>query len=103
MIADLLEAHEESEDQSLATNPIRCSNLVAQFVHRVLIQRGLFAGQLAPGLHLRLLRQVRDHGPVGLQTPQNVRAYEFSQGTVRIVLRCGQAFRVCAELLGRTE
>ena len=43
-------------------------------------------------LHLRLVGQIRDNVPVGLEPSQNVGLYKVSQGRVFVPLPCLQAF-----------
>ena len=74
VIADLLEAHQERKNQPLAANPLGRIKLLGEVVHRLLIEGGLLAAELAKGLYFGLVRQIGDHRLVGLQPPQNTGA-----------------------------
>ena len=98
MVADLLEAHQGRQHEALARDALRVFELLGQFLHRLLVERGLLAAELAEGLDLGLVGQVGDDRLVGLQAPQDVRPHQLAQGAVGVVRLVGQAFRIGGEL-----
>ena len=80
MVADLLEPHEQGQHDALALDAIGIFELAGQFLHRLLVERGLLAAQEAEGLHLGLVGQVGDDALVGLQPPQDIGAHQSRSG-----------------------
>ena len=77
--------------------------LLGQFLHRLLVERCLLAAELAEGLHLGLVGQVRNDRLVGLQPPQNVRPHQLAERAVRVVGPLRQTFDQARKLLRRPE
>lgn len=84
-MTNLLDAHQERQHEALALYALGVSKLCGQLLHRLLIEGSLLAAELAKRFDVGLVRQVRDHCLVGLQSTQNVRSHEFAQRAVRIV------------------
>ena len=103
MIADLLEAHQEGEDEPLAPDSRGTCDPLAQLPHRLLVEGGLLAAQGAEGLDLGLVRKVGDDRLVGLEPAQDVRAHQLPQRLVGVVGPLGHPLREGRELLGRAE
>ena len=103
MVADLLEAHEKGEYQPLAANALGFLKLLGQLFDGLLVERGLLAAELAEGLDLGLVGQIRDDGLVGLEAPQDVRPYQVAQRAVGVVRFVREALGVARELPGRAE
>src|ERR1700732_5483777 len=82
MIADLLEAHEERQYAPFAPHALRPIERLREFLDRLLVQRRLRGAQVTERFHLRLVGQIGDHRLVGLEAPQDIRAYELAQRTV---------------------
>ena len=61
MIANLLEAHQERQNQPLAANPIDIVKLLGEIVDRLLVKRCLLTAELAKGFHFGLIGQVGNH------------------------------------------
>src|SRR5207245_4546084 len=71
VIADLLEAHEVGQHQAAPLDALReARDGMLELVDRLLVERGLRAGEETERLHLSLVRQVRDDGAVGLEPAQ---------------------------------
>ena len=107
MVANLLEAHQKREHDAAARDAVstltRRVQLGGQFLHGLLIERRLRAGQVAVRLDLGLVRQVGDHGLVCLQTPENVRSHQLAQRRVRIVRSIRETPGEARELFGGAE
>ena len=74
MVADLLELGHCGQHQAAALDPFLGRLDLGQHVgDRRLVQRRLLGGQVAPDLHLQLVRQVGDDRLVGLEPAQDER------------------------------
>ena len=87
VVADLLEAHQEGQHHALALDAVGVFQRFGQFLHRLLVQRGLRLAQAAAGLDLGLVRQVGDDPLVGLQPPQDVGPHQRAQRAEVLGLR----------------
>ena len=67
--------------------------------HRLLIERRLLAAQGAKGLHLGLVRQIRDDAPVGFQPAQDVGPHQIAQRAIGVVRPLGEPLGVGANCL----
>ena len=86
VIADLLEADEEGEDDAWApVDAVDRLDPMRQILHRLLVERRLLAAQRAERLDLRLVRQIGDDRSVGLQAAQDVGAGEIAQRPIGIM------------------
>ena len=103
MVADLLKAHQVRQDQPFAFYSGSFRELPGQFLHRLLVQCRLRTGERAERLDFGFVRQIRDHGPVRLQAPQNVRLHQFAQGAIGSVRAVCQPFGEVCELLRRSQ
>ena len=103
MIANLLEPHQERQDQTLALDTLSVIEQLRQFFDRLLIERHLFPGKLAERLDLGLVRQIGNHRFVGLQPSQYVRSYQFAQRPVGVVRPVRQMFCETGKFLCRPE
>ena len=65
--------------------PVRVFEPLGQLFDGLLVERGLFAAELAEGLDLGLVGQIGDDRLVGLQTPQDVGPHQLAQRPVRVV------------------
>ena len=83
--------------------PSASSSCVSQFLHRLLVEGGLLAAELAKRLHFGLVRQIRDHGLIGLQPPQNVGPHQLAQRAIGIVRPVGKALDEVGELFRRSQ
>ena len=83
--------------------PSASFELRGQLLDRLRVERGLLAAERAERFELGLVRQVRDHRLVGLQSPQNVWPHQFAQRAVGIVRPLRQALGELRELIGRTQ
>ena len=91
MVADLLQPHEESEDDAPAFHSIDVFELAGEVVHRLLVQRRLLAAQGAECLHLGLVGQVRNDPLVGLHASQNIGAHQIAERAIRVLRPVGEA------------
>jgi hypothetical protein len=57
--ADLLQPHQEGEDNAPAFDSLDVLKLIGKIVHGLLVERGLLAAQGAERLHLGLVGQFR--------------------------------------------
>ncbi len=103
MVADLLETKERREDRAAALDALALFEDLRQIVDRALVEDGLDPGQRAEGGDLRLVGQVGDDPPVGLQAPENVRAEQPAQRAVAVLLARRHAPRRAPELLRAAE
>ena len=103
MVADLLESHQERQHDTLALDAFGFIELLGQFLHRLLVERCLLAAELAEGLDLGFVGQVRNDRLVGLQPAQNVRPHELAKGPYGLWGLLRQAFDEARELLRRSE
>ena len=77
MVAHLLELGHRGEHEAAAADLVGGLVDAGEHVgHRGLVQAGLLGGEVAPDLHLLLVRQVRDDRLVGLQPAQHERLGE---------------------------
>ena len=74
-----------------------------QFVDRLLIERGLAAGQRAKRGHLGFVRQIADDALVRFQSSQNVGPRQSSQWGKLILIFPRPAFDKRRELLGTAQ
>ncbi len=67
MVADLLQLGHGGQHQPTPFDALAVVDLVHHVGDHGLVERGLLGGEVAEHLHLQLLRQVGDDGPVGLR------------------------------------
>ena len=79
MIAHLFEFGQRRQDGALALHPFRPLDLRHHLVHHGAVQRGLLFAEIRSNRHLQLLREIRDHGGIGLHAPQHKGGRDGSQ------------------------
>ncbi len=94
-----LEPKERGEDRPATLDPLALFEDLRQIVDRALVEDGLDAGQRAEGGDLRLVGQVGDDPPVGLQAPEEVRAEQPAQRPVAVLLARRHATGCAPKLL----
>src|SRR5207249_8366140 len=104
VIADLLEAHEVGQHQAASLDALReARDGMLELVDRLLVERGLRAGEETERLHLSLVRQVRDDGAVGLEPAQEVWPDQAAQWRIAVVRSIGQPLGERRELVRRAQ
>ena len=103
VIANLFEAHQERQNNPFALDSIGPIEFRGQFFNGLLIERGLFTGELAEGLHLRLVRQIGNDRLIRLHAPQNVRTRQLAKRRVWVVRPVCETPGEACEFLAGTE
>src|ERR1700730_1681142 len=103
MVADLLQAHEQRENDPSTLDAVGGFELLGEFVYRLLVKGGLLAAQESERLPLGLVGQVRDDALVGLQSPQNIGAHQIAERTVWVLRAIGEPIDAALLALGRSE
>lgn len=93
MVADLLEARQDGQDQHEAGGRVRFVQHGVQRIYLRLVQGGLFRREGAVGGYFRLVRQVGDQGRIRLHPAQDERAHQAAQRGIASFQGAGEGFK----------